>query len=45
MQSELLRATQKQEVWRFGATRTLDINVFVVATSRDLKQLIDEGKL
>jgi two-component system, NtrC family, response regulator len=45
MQVKLLRVLQNRTIERLGATRTLPINVRVLAGSkRDLRQLVAEGK-
>src|SRR5881409_2312746 len=45
MQVKLLRVLQNRTVERLGATRTLPINMRVLAGSkRDLKQMVAEGK-
>ena len=45
MQVKLLRVLQNRTVERVGGTRTIPINVRVIAgTKRDLKQLVAEGK-
>ena len=45
MQVKLLRVLQNRTVERLGGTRTIPVNVRVVAgTKRDLKQLVAEGK-
>lgn len=45
MQVKLLRVLQNRTVERLGGTRTVPVNVRVVAgTKRDLKQLVAEGK-
>ena len=45
MQVKLLRVLQNRTVERLGGTRTVPINVRVIAgTKRDLKQLVAEGK-
>ena len=45
MQVKLLRVLQNRTVERLGGTRTLPINVRVIAgTKRDLKQLVADGK-
>jgi transcriptional regulator with GAF, ATPase, and Fis domain len=45
MQVKLLRVLQNRTVERLGGTRTVPINVRVIAgTKRDLKQLVSEGK-
>src|SRR5205809_3465637 len=45
MQVKLLRVLQNRTVDRLGGTRTVPVNVRVIAgTKRDLKQLVSEGK-
>jgi DNA-binding NtrC family response regulator len=45
MQVKLLRVLQNRTIERLGATRTLPVNVRVIAGSkRELKQLVAEGK-
>src|SRR5499427_206387 len=45
MQVKLLRVLQNRTIERLGSTRTVPINVRVIAgTKRDLKQLVAEGK-
>src|SRR5688572_3813961 len=45
MQVKLLRVLQNRTVERLGGTRTVPVNVRVIAgTKRDLKQLVTEGK-
>src|SRR5579864_8466137 len=45
MQVKLLRVLQNRTIERLGGTRTIPINVRVIAgTKRDLKQLVAEGK-
>jgi transcriptional regulator with PAS, ATPase and Fis domain len=45
MQVKLLRVLQNRTIERLGGTRTVPINVRVIAgTKRDLKQLVAEGK-
>ncbi len=45
MQVKLLRVLQNRTVERLGGTRTVPVNVRVIAgTKRDLKQLVAEGK-
>jgi len=45
LQPKLLRAIQDQEFERVGGTRTIRTNVrFVVATNRDLRAMVEEGK-
>ena len=45
MQVKLLRALQNREVERVGGTRTIPVNVRVIAgTKRDLKKMVAEGK-
>jgi DNA-binding NtrC family response regulator len=45
MQVKLLRVLQNRTVERLGGTRTIPINVRIIAgTKRDLKQLVAEGK-
>ena len=44
-QSKLLRVLQEQEFERVGGTKTLRVDIRVVAaTNRDLKQMVEEGK-
>lgn len=46
VQAKLLRVLQTQEFERLGSTKTVKVNVRVVAaTSRHLKQMVDEGRL
>ena len=45
LQPKLLRAVQEQEFERLGSTRTLQVNVrMIAATHRDLASMIEEGK-
>jgi formate hydrogenlyase transcriptional activator len=45
LQAKLLRVLQEREFERLGSTRTIQVNVrLVAATSRDLAQLIDNGQ-
>jgi DNA-binding NtrC family response regulator len=45
MQVKLLRALQNREIERVGGTRTIPVNVRIIAgTKRDLKRLVAEGK-
>ena len=45
MQVKLLRVLQNRTVERLGGTRTIPVNVRVIAgTKRDLKQMVAEGK-
>jgi two-component system, NtrC family, response regulator AtoC len=45
MQVKLLRVLQNRTIERLGGTRTIPVNVRVIAgTKRDLKQLVAEGK-
>ncbi len=45
LQPKLLRAIQDQEFERVGGTRTIRVDVrFVVATNRDLKAMVEEGR-
>jgi formate hydrogenlyase transcriptional activator len=45
LQSKLLRAIQDQEFERVGGNRTIRVDVrFVVATNRNLKGMVDEGR-
>ena len=45
LQPKLLRAVQEQEFERLGSTRTLRVNVRIIAaTHRDLTSMIGEGK-
>jgi len=45
MQVKLLRVLQNRTVERLGGTRTVPVNVRVIAgTKRDLKQMVGEGK-
>ena len=45
MQVKLLRVLQNRTLERLGGTRTVPVNVRVIAgTKRDLKQMVTEGK-
>jgi formate hydrogenlyase transcriptional activator len=45
LQSKLLRVLQEQEFERLGGTRTIRVNVrLVAATNRDLAQMVAEGR-
>lgn len=45
LQSKLLRAIQEQEFERLGGTRTIRVDVrLIAATNRNLKAMVDEGK-
>jgi formate hydrogenlyase transcriptional activator len=45
LQSKLLRAIQEQELERVGGTRTIQVDIrLVAATNRNLKQMVDENK-
>ena len=45
LQPKLLRAVQEQEFERLGSTRTIEVNVrMIAATHRDLPAMIREGK-
>jgi DNA-binding NtrC family response regulator len=45
LQPKLLRVLQDQEFERLGGTRTIRVNVRIIAaTNRDLKAMVDEGK-
>lgn len=45
MQVKLLRAVQNREIERVGGTRTIPVNVRIIAgTKRDLKRLVEEGR-
>jgi formate hydrogenlyase transcriptional activator len=45
LQPKLLRAVQEQEFERLGSTRTIEVNVrMIAATHRDLPSLIRDGK-
>jgi formate hydrogenlyase transcriptional activator len=45
LQAKLLRAVQEQEFERLGSTRTIQVNVRIIAaTHRDLSAMIREGK-
>jgi formate hydrogenlyase transcriptional activator len=45
LQSKLLRALQEQELERVGGTRTIKVDVRIVAaTNRNLKQMVAEGQ-
>lgn len=44
-QAMLLRAIQEKEIMRVGGTETIPVDVrIIVATNRDLKQMVREGK-
>jgi DNA-binding NtrC family response regulator len=44
LQAKILRALQEREIERVGGTRTIKIDVRVIAaTNRDLKQAVDQG--
>ena len=44
LQAKILRALQEREVERVGGTRTIKIDVRVIAaTNRDLKKAIEDG--
>lgn len=45
LQPKLLRALQEQELERLGGTRTINVDVRIIAaTNRNLKQMVDDGK-
>src|SRR5207253_2487186 len=45
LQPKLLRVLQEQEFERLGSTRTIKVNVrLVAATNRDLAQMVADGK-
>lgn len=45
LQSKLLRVLQEKEIMRLGGTKSIKINVRVIAaTNQNLKKLIEEGK-
>jgi formate hydrogenlyase transcriptional activator len=45
LQTKLLRALQEQEFERVGGSRTIQVDVRIVAaTNRDLKAMVEEGK-
>jgi formate hydrogenlyase transcriptional activator len=45
LQSKLLRAIQEQELERVGGSRTIKVDVRIIAaTNRNLKQMVDDGK-
>ena len=45
LQPKLLRVLQEQEFERLGGTRTIRVDVRIIAaTNRNLKQMVDEGK-
>ncbi|MDM7322066.1 MAG: sigma-54 dependent transcriptional regulator [Gammaproteobacteria bacterium] len=45
MQTKLLRVVQEQQVTRVGGVQPIDIDVrFVVASNRDLAQMVEEGR-
>ena len=45
LQPKLLRAIQEQELERFGGSRTIHVDIrLVAATNRNLKQMVEEGK-
>ena len=45
LQTKLLRVLQEQEFERVGGTRTIEVDVRIVAaTNRDLKAMVEEGK-
>ena len=44
LQAKLLRALQEREIERVGGTRTIKIDVRIIAaTNRDLKRMVEEG--
>jgi len=45
LQAKLLRAVQEQEIERVGGTRTIQVDVRIVAaTNQDLKKMVDENR-